>query len=85
MRQQRPYRFARIIVRKNGVSEWYGPIVCVRHEGSPQGGEITVREFEEKLQEAAQLYGHTNVDSALSDARSLSEAEYFFNNVSIAH
>jgi hypothetical protein len=85
MRQHQPYRFTRIIVRKNGVPEWYGPIVCVRHEGQLQSGEMTIREFEDKLQEAVQLYGGANVDSALSDAKLLSDAEFFFGNMGMGN
>jgi hypothetical protein len=83
MREDQPYRFVRIIVDKDGVLKWYGPIVCVRHEGQPRGGEVSVSEFENKLQEAAQLYGHANVDSTLCDAKLLSEAEFYFGNMGV--
>ncbi len=41
--------------------------------------------FNNKLQEAAQLYGGANVDSALSEAKLLSEAEFFFGNMGIGN
>ncbi len=40
---------------------------------------MTIREFEDKLQEAAQLYGGANVDSALS------EAEFIFGNMGMGN
>jgi len=83
--KQQSNRFARILVHKDGKLAWYGPMMCVRHEGLPGQGEISQREYERRRLEAVQLYGQANVERPViaASSKSWAEAEQYFE--SMAH
>jgi len=51
----------------------------VRYKGIPHEEELFIAEFEKQLQDAAEIYGHKNLDKATLAGRSWTEANSYFD------
>lgn len=81
MRKKPIVRYVRILVKSDGISEWFTSTLCIREMGVARTGELTIRELEQQCQKAAQVYGNTNVEVAMSDATSLQSADFYFSSM----
>jgi len=83
MRNMPSVRYVRILVKNNGIPEWFTSTLRVRENGTARSAELTIQELEEQCEKAAQTYGYANVDVADSGATSLQAAEVFFNSMGL--